>query len=47
MESWRMILTAESAAIECRDPRAYLHGAVAWVTCFEVLQTNMLAATNG
>lgn len=46
MESWRMILTGERAAIECHDPHAYLHGALAWVTCFEVLETNMLAATN-
>ncbi len=46
MESWRMILGGESAAIVCRDIRPYLHGALAWVTCFEVLQTNMLAATN-
>ncbi len=46
MESWRMILGGESAAIACRDTRPYLHGALAWVTCFEVLPTNMLAATN-
>lgn len=46
MEGWRMILTGESAAIECRDPHPYLHGALAWVTCVEVLETNLLAATN-
>ena len=46
MESWRMILTGESRAIECRDPQPHLHGALAWVTCVEVLDTNLLAATN-
>ncbi|MCH8183808.1 MAG: nuclear transport factor 2 family protein [Proteobacteria bacterium] len=46
MESWRMILTGESTAIECRDPQLYLHGVLAWVTCVESLETNMLAATN-
>ena len=46
MESWRMILTGESTAIECRDPRPYLHGGLAWVTCVESLEGNLLAATN-
>ncbi len=46
MESWRMILTGEPTAIECRDPRPYPHDALAWVTCIEVLETNLLAATN-
>lgn len=46
MESWRMILTGESTAIECRDPHSYVHGALAWVTCVESLETNLLAATN-
>ncbi len=46
MESWRVILTGERTAIECRDPRPYPQGALAWVTCIEVLETNLLAATN-
>lgn len=46
MESWRTILTGDSAAMQCRDPRLYLRDALAWVTCFEVLETNLLAATN-
>ncbi len=46
MESWRMILASESTAIECRNPQPYLHGALAWVTCIESLETNLLAATN-
>lgn len=46
MESWRMILTGESAAIECRDPHPFVQGSFAWVTCSEVLATNLLAATN-
>ncbi len=46
MESWRMILTGESTAIECREPHPYQHGALAWVTCVEALEMNLLAATN-
>lgn len=47
IESWRRILGNESApAINCRRPKAYMHGDVAFVVCYEEIEGQMLIATN-
>lgn len=47
MHSWQGILGHPSAPrIRCHDPTASLHGGIAYVLCYEVLETGFLAATN-
>ena len=47
MASWRNILAnPESPQITCRQATAHVHGDVAYVVCFETIETNHLVATN-
>lgn len=47
IESWKGILRNPSAPrVECRDPRAFLLGGVAYVICHEIVRDGVLAATN-
>lgn len=48
MESWRRILEGEGGGldIQCRDPRAYVLGEVAYVLCTEAVGDGVLGATN-
>lgn len=47
VKSWTAILrNPESPSIRCHDPRATIHGDVAWVLCFEEIERNYLIATN-
>jgi len=47
MGSWRDILTNPNApVIICREPKAYVHGDIAFVVCFEEIAGNFLIATN-
>lgn len=47
MESWRAIMTHPHApAIACRNPAAFVHGAFAYVVCYERVNGSVLVATN-
>lgn len=47
LDSWRRILGNDaSPAVSCRSPRAYVHGDVAFVVCYEEIDGQMLIATN-
>ncbi|WP_299396949.1 nuclear transport factor 2 family protein [Pelagibius sp.] len=47
MQSWAAILSNEQApAITCRGARAYRTGESAFVTCYELIGSNLLVATN-
>ena len=47
MESWRAILgNPESPQVVCRQATAHVLGDVAYVVCFETIETNHLVATN-
>ena len=46
MESWRSILAQGPPPVECRRARVYRYGDVAFVTCFEVIERDLLVATN-
>ena len=47
IESWRAILEGGAAPeIFCRGAKAFIYGEVAFVTCSEVVNGGMLAATN-
>ena len=47
MASWSAIFaSAQMPGIGCLDPRARIHGDVAYVVCFEQLPGGRLAATN-
>lgn len=47
LESWRRILRNDAApAVRCRRPRAYMHGDIAFVVCYEDIEGQMLIATN-
>lgn len=47
MASWRDILTnPNTPVIACRQPKAYVHGDLAFVICFEEIAGNFLIATN-
>lgn len=47
MHSWQGILGHPSSPrIRCRDPAAFLQGEVAYVLCYEVLDSGFLIATN-
>jgi len=47
MESWAAIISnLDSPNIECRAPKAYLHGDTGIIICFEQIQDQYLIATN-
>jgi ketosteroid isomerase-like protein len=47
LESWRRILGNDAApSIACRRPKAYVHGDVAFVVCYEEIEGQILIATN-
>jgi ketosteroid isomerase-like protein len=47
LESWRAILAnPESPEITCRQATAHVLGDVAYVVCFETIETSHLVATN-
>lgn len=47
MQSWQAILTNPDAlTVTCRGARARRYGDVAFVTCYEEIGENLLAATN-
>ena len=47
MQSWKEILaTPGGVTIRCLEPRVYLHGNIAYVTCIELLSQTRLVATN-
>ena len=47
LQSWLAILTNPSSpAIQCVSAQAHIHGEMAYVTCFEVIEGSYLIATN-
>ena len=47
MDSWHGILSnPDSPSIACRGARAYVMGHVGFVVCYEVIDGNVLVATN-
>ena len=47
LESWQALFgNPRSPTPQCRDPRAFLYGDVAFVICYEELAGNFLLATN-
>jgi ketosteroid isomerase-like protein len=47
LKSWQAILeNPEGVAVSCRAARARRYGDTAFVTCYEVVGENLLAATN-
>lgn len=47
MQSWQRILSHPSAPrIRCQDPTVFLLGQTAYVLCYEMLESSVLAATN-
>ena len=47
LESWESLLAnPRSPTPQCRDPRAFTYGEVAFVICYEELAGNFLLATN-
>ena len=47
VDSWRAILENPRAPqIACRGPRAFVHGEVGLVVCYEVIGGSVLAASN-
>lgn len=47
IESWRGILAnPRSPRIACRGAQAFVRGTLGFVVCYEVIESNVLAATN-
>ncbi|MEQ8602027.1 MAG: nuclear transport factor 2 family protein [Marivibrio sp.] len=45
MASWRAVLQ-DPPGVQCRAPRVFCYGDVAFVICFEMIRDNALIATN-
>lgn len=47
LQSWRAIFeNPEAVTVTCRAPKAYRYGDTGFVTCYESIGENLLAATN-